>query len=325
MKNKYIKHSSGPILAPKGNPFLYYPGNWEGRWVYNPRVIKHNGIYYLFYTGKSGVNFLLDLKIQLRQDIGVQTSKDLLKWERLANNPVLSPSSVPSEWDSDLVAHPFILKNKDRYFMYYDGSQKGDWKESIGIAVSKNLTNWTKLDKPVLQPGPYKWNKKHVSRCCVINDSKGDFYMYFAGHDGDCERIGLAKSSDGLKWKKVSECPVIDLGDIGEWDSRFVSDPRVIKVGEYYLMFYTGYKSTKASIGIAFSKDLLSWKRFRNNPILSNGVSGSWNQDESSRPEILKDNDEYYMFFTGVKHPIYKIGFVKLNMKKIVEDIKNDK
>lgn len=323
-KKRLTIKNPGPILAPKGFPYRYYSGNWEGRWVYHPQIIKKKDKYYMFYTGKSGITFLGNIKLQLRHDIGLATSKDLKKWERYRDNPIFSPSLSKNDWDSDLVAHSYVLEKGDQYYMFYDGSPQGGWKECIGIATSKDLINWVRNDKnPVLKGGSFWWDKIHVSRCCVTWGGNGYFYMFYAGNDGICERIGVARSKDLINWDKFIKEPVVNLGTKGSWDETYVSDPKVLKVKEHYLMSYTGYKGNRGCIGLAYSQDLVKWTKFPLNPILEPGEVGSWDQDEAVRSDFVILDNQYYLFYTGKKYFFYSSGYAKVNIEKIIKIIKN--
>jgi len=280
-------------------------------------------------------------KLQMRQDIGLAISTNTKTWKRYSSNPVLSPSDAGKDWDSDLVCHSTVIKHNKKFYMFYDGSPKKAWKEAIGIATSDDLLSWQKLkENPVLRNGSYWWDSHHVSRCSVMK-AKNVFYMFYAGHDGVCERIGIAKSRDLITWKKLSRKPILDLGKVGEWDDRFVSDPKVIRVGNYYLMSYTGLKEpnseisktlanshfthAKGGVGIAYSKNLINWKKFSQNPILESGKKGSWDQDEASRADFVKTGGKFYLFYTGVNGFKYSIGIAEVKMDKLLKAIKNEK
>jgi hypothetical protein len=57
------------------------PGTWEGMVVSAPSIIKHEGVYYMFYTG-------FDDRVPGKQTVGLATSKDLFRWQRHEGNPV---------------------------------------------------------------------------------------------------------------------------------------------------------------------------------------------------------------------------------------------
>ena len=306
------------VIGPRGFSHFRLGNNWEGRWVYHPQVVQFGTGYFLFYSGKTGY--------KMRHDIGMAKSTDFKIWKRYTKNPILSPSKQRLLWDSDLVAHGFIFKKNGVYYMFYDGSPKSMWKEGIGVATSLDLYTWKKYKKnPVLTPGDFWWDKDHVSRCCVVKSTNSYYYMYYAGHDHRTERIGVARSKDLFLWEKFVKEPVLHLGKKDEWDERHISDPRVLKVEKFYLMLYTGYdKKARGSIGIAYSTDLISWKKFLDNPLIPFGKQGSWNQDESGRADFVKLNNKYYIFFSGRRGKKFSIGYCQLELKKLVKAIEKD-
>ncbi len=316
MKDTPVVTIKNVILSPRGFPFIDSGNNWEGRWVYHPQIIQKNKQFFMFYSGKSGFS--------MKHSIGFATSNDAVEWSRFASNPCLVPSENKNIWDSDLVAHGFIFEKEDEYFMFYDGSPKTHWQEGIGIAKSRDLIHWKKIkENPVLKAGDFWWDKDHVSRCCVIPGKDKYFYMYYAGHDHICERIGLARSKDLLTWEKFIQEPILNLGEKDTWDEKHISDPRIIKVSQYYLMTYTGYdKKGKGSIGIAFSTDLHEWIKMTGNPILTFGKEGSWNADETGRGEIAEIGPTYYLYFSGRKGFYFRIGYGIVNMEQIISNIK---
>ncbi|MEK9153191.1 MAG: hypothetical protein AAB723_01160 [Patescibacteria group bacterium] len=316
MADTFTKKQENFIFSPKGLPYIFLGKNWEGRVVYHPQIIEKDGQYYLFYTGTTSAK-----AICFRHDIGLAISSDLKEWQRHKGNPVLSPGKTGA-WDSDLVAHSFIIKKDDLYYMFYDGSPKGEWSEVIGLATSADLLNWQKHENsPVLQGKDSWWDKNHVSRCGVFWEN-GLYYMFFAGHDGLVERIGLATSPDLLYWQKQSPEPVLDLGTKGEWDEQHISDPRVIKFNDIFLMFYTGYdKKGKGRLGLAYSQDLLRWQRFKQNPIMGIGQPGDWDQDEACRADIFQDKEQYFIIYSGRKGSKFRIGLAQLDLPKILSQI----
>lgn len=320
MSESYVEKFKNPILTSKGLPYLYlkWLNNWEGRSVYHPQIIKKDGKYYLIYTGTTSFQQLC-----YHHDLGLAVSNDLNKWERFQKKPIFT-RGVKGEWDGDLAAHSYIIKKDDLYYLFYDGSYLDAWHEEIGVAISSDLINWQRYEKnPVLKSGDWWWNKNHVSRCCVFEEN-GKYYMFFAGHDGYCERIGMAVSDDLLNWRKEYSEPVLDLGKTGDWDEFHISDPRVLKIDELYLMFYSGYdaKEKKGRLGVAYSRDLLHWEKFKDNPIMNTGSKSDWDSHEAARANIfLDDNNEYYLVYSGGRGINFKTGIAKLNLNRIIENI----
>ncbi len=301
-----IEKVEKPIIKQGIKRFVFF--DWNSLWAYHPCVIEHNKKYYLIYTGKS-------LKIGISHKIGIAVSKDLNTWEELDNNPLFNEGK-DGEWDSDFVAHAYVFKDGSKFYMLYDGSKKGNWLESIGLAESKNLIDWKKyIGNPIFTVATNWWENHHVSRCCVFKKN-GMYHLYYAGHDGERERIGMAKGKSLLELKRFSDMPVLDVGKDGEWDEKSISDPRIIKYNNKYLMLYSGIdKKGIERAGLAISKNLLSWKKYRKNPILDVSAQ-SWDRTSSARADIKIFNNHIYIFYSGKKNFFYNIGVANLQIEK---------
>jgi predicted GH43/DUF377 family glycosyl hydrolase len=70
--------------------------------------------------------------------------------------------------------------------------------------------------------------------------------------------IGYATSLDGVTWNKHLGNPVLTKGGLGAWDSQYIREPSVVKVGGTYHMFYSGTDNwPRFKIGHATSPDHL--------------------------------------------------------------------
>lgn len=273
-------------------------------WAYHPVVTEKDGVYYMFYTGRS-------FSKAIAHHLLLAKSTNLRDWKRLG--PILKNGNDKS-WDSDFLAHSFVFMDEEKYLMLYDGSRKGDWLEEIGLAESNDLVHWKKYkNNPILKVGKNWWENRHVSRCCVYKE-KGTYYLFYAGHDNKRERIGLVKGKSILNLKRFLKNPVLDVGKKGEWDERSISDPRAFKYKDKYLLFYSGIDAKGIErIGAAESSDLINWKKFEKNPILD--VSrNSWDKVSAARADIKKIDGSFYIFYSGKKKLLYSIGMAKLNI-----------
>ncbi len=79
-------------------------------------------------------------------------------------------------------------------------------------------------------------------------------------------RIGHAVSCDFLNWKY--EGTVLD-GYTDGWDNLHLATGSVAKLGDTYYMMYTGHATDRPGLGIAKSKDLYSWERACDAPVIS--------------------------------------------------------
>jgi predicted GH43/DUF377 family glycosyl hydrolase len=120
------------------------PGTWEGEVVSAPSVIKHNGTYYLFYTG-------FDDRVHGKQSIGFATSKDLFRWERHPGNPVYEAppwtARNASGWLDCRDAH-VIAYGKE--FLMFTMVTTAEGKGAIAVASSTDLVKWKDLGPAVV-------------------------------------------------------------------------------------------------------------------------------------------------------------------------------
>lgn len=119
------------------------PGTWEGMVVSAPSIIKHEGTYYMFYTG-------FDDRVPGKQTIGLATSKDLFQWERYAGNPIYEAPEWAEKradgWIDCRDAH--VIKYGDEFLMFTMVTTK-EGKGAIALASSKDLLKWEDLGPAV--------------------------------------------------------------------------------------------------------------------------------------------------------------------------------
>ena len=66
--------------------------------------------------------------------------------------------------------------------------------------------------------------------------------------------------------------------------------------------FYDFYNAAQGSVeqtGVAFSTDLLSWKRYPDNPVVRVRPKG-YDERFASDPKVFRDGDHWVMFYFGV-------------------------
>ncbi|MGG4032949.1 hypothetical protein ABEV74_04445 [Paenibacillus cisolokensis] len=126
-----------PILAPEDGE------EWERGGLYKECLLEHDGTFYLFYNAKN------KNRGRWVEQTGVATSTDLVQWRRHADNPVIRVT--PDAWDSGFVSDPCVLRDGDRWVMFFFGY---DYKAAQeGIAFSDDLLNWTKYPEPIITVG----------------------------------------------------------------------------------------------------------------------------------------------------------------------------
>ncbi|MGB9911152.1 MAG: alpha/beta fold hydrolase [Microgenomates group bacterium] len=121
------------------NPVITKTETWEYNNVSYPHVIYNNGVYEMWYATGAG---------DLPTRIVYAYSLDGIHWIKPADkNPVLEVGPYGS-WDSVNISSPFVLKEGNKYKMWYDGYDGKQWR--IGYAESIDEINPT----PTLKPTP---------------------------------------------------------------------------------------------------------------------------------------------------------------------------
>ena len=141
--------------------------------------------------------------------------------------------------------------------------------------------NWTKHpDNPVLTPGsPGEWDEASVYYPQVIYHNS-TYHLWYQGSRTDTTRIGHATSPDGITWTKDANNPVLDVGPDGAWDDQSAYFGSVLLVDDVFHMWYNGdttnWGEDMNKIVHATSPDGITWTKDPNNPVLTTGPSGSW-------------------------------------------------
>lgn len=189
---------------------------------------------------------------------GIAYSNDLgMSFLRNTEKPVFQKSDE----DKYFVNGAFIYSHHNEYIMYYSGGIKwlnaGDKSESVYVikmATSKDLTNWTKLNKEIIKENTV--NECQNTPCVIKIDNM--YHMWFSyrpaidfrnGENG--YRIGYAISEDLLNWKRDDNKAGIDLSEKGSWDSEMICYPYVFKLDNRVIMLYCGNYFGRDGFGYA--------------------------------------------------------------------------
>ncbi len=198
---------------------------------------------------------------------------------------------IPREGATD-VLNPSVIRWRGEYLNLYSEYDGKTWHTAL--AISKDGEHWEKRGR-VLSPAGWEGDSIAANGSAL---GSGDeiFYWYQAG---DPPRIALAESKDGEHWTKNPQ-PVLDPGPFGSFDERGVSDPCVIRAGEYFYLFYTGLdRARRQRLGIARSKDGEQWDKLRTNPILEMGAPGAFDENGLGEPAVWSSGGEWWMLYTG--------------------------
>lgn len=184
------------MALPKGKS-----GGWDGASVFTPNILVAEGRYWLFYTGTSRQytkGFNPDSKI----GIAVSDSPDG-PWERTAENPALTNSESPEDFDSHLIDDACLIVRDQKYWLYYKGRQlgKGPGQTQMGVAIA---------DRPEGPYVRYKNNPVIPGNHEVLVWPQGNGVAALIGTTGPKEITrATLYAEDGLHFTKTQD--VIDV------------------------------------------------------------------------------------------------------------------
>ncbi len=225
-----------------------------------------------------------------------------VNWTKYSGNPVIT-GGQNGAWDRHKFM-PSILYNTDstRYEIWYSASvgESVGWRPyRIGFATSEDGINWTVRADPVLTPGlAGEWDANTVEAAYVIREND-QYKMWYTSGSG---KNGYATSPDGINWTKYSGNPIFEAGT-QSWEAGGVYMGCVLPVTGGYKMWYSGWTAgvTHESIGYATSADGIFWQRDTlNNPVIEDGLSGSWDDVGVYLPSVLFIDNLYYLWYGGM-------------------------
>ena len=117
---------------------------------------------------------------------------------------------------------------------------------------------------PVFAAAQGKWDAKIRERGWILKEESG-WKLWYTGYDPDQQpttmSLGLATSSDGIKWHRSSEHPIVD--------DFWIEDIMVVKRGDEYFMLAEGAQDQSQLLK---STDGVQWERMGTLDVrLSNG------------------------------------------------------
>jgi hypothetical protein len=283
-------------------------GAWDDDEIERPCVIKDGSTSKMWYGGFDGSIWQIGY---------AESTNGITGWSKSGSNPVLTVG-VSGKWDDEHISLPWVILDGGTYKMWYTGTDDptGETDIQIGYATSPDGIAWTRQNSgnPVLQKGSVNdWDADSVEHSTVIKD--GSLYkMWYVGwNESTTETLGIgyATSTDGITWYKYDDPattadpyansdPVFSLGQEGAWHCEWLTSPCVIKEDSIYRMWFLGESNVgKERIGFAYSMDGIHWRQYDGNPIIMEGGSGAFDENDAADPMVYKDGTTYKMWYRG--------------------------
>lgn len=260
----------------------------------DPSVIKFKGRYLMYYSIKSPKtgNGMDGWKI------GVSESNDLYNWKKIAE---VTPAAI---YEAKGLCAPCAKVIDGKVHIFYQTYGNFE-KDAICHAFSDDGLSFTRNNSnPIFHPTGNWTNGRAID--AEVYKFKHKYFLYFATRDpsGKIQKQGVATAPGNTDFKRSDWTQAADSSILYPkypWEGECIEAASIIKKGNTLYMFYAGaYNNAPQQIGVAKSKDGISWTRLSDKPFITNGKPGEWNESESGHPGIFEDSDgKTYLFFQG--------------------------
>ncbi|MCW5963846.1 MAG: family 43 glycosylhydrolase [Bryobacterales bacterium] len=188
-------------------------------------------------------------------------SSDGLTFRREPSNPIFRPTG---DWNAGRAIDAEVVPFRDRWLLYA-ATRDPEMKIQMLVGASAPRAggfardSWTMLaDRPLLKP-ELPWETQCIEAPSVIVRD-GALYMFYAGgYNNDPQQVGCARSTDGIRWERIFQEPLLANGKPGEWNSSESGHPAafVDDDGQTYL-FFQGNNDNGRTWHLSFRK--LEWQ-----------------------------------------------------------------
>ncbi|KAJ4524293.1 hypothetical protein HRR83_002413 [Exophiala dermatitidis] len=148
---------------------------------------------------------------------------------------------------------------------------------------------------PILTANPdHDWESAYVYNPAALVLNETIFLLYRAQNASKTSSIGLAWSSDGYHFTRLSR-PILHATE--PWEAGGgTEDPRIVRVNGTFYLTYTAYDLGTPRLCIATSEDLVQWTK--HNPLFQSGPGTIFDHSKSGAI-ITKPSPDglYHMFF----------------------------
>jgi len=224
-------------------------GSYDDDWVIAPELVRLSTTHWrMYYSAKqSGRSFF-----QQAWSLAMAETHDAGEtWTKHQGNPILTTGKA--EWEQGAVGFCSVEQTDEGFRMWYLGTNTAqNAVKQVGLATSKDGVVWDRSDQnPVIAVRPdFVWEKGAIAVPRVIRDGKLLKVWYCSYPQNNTYAIGQAASVDGVHWRRSAHNPVLRKSGTG-WDSSMTAYPGVVRVGDQYLMWYSGNSYGGAGIGLA--------------------------------------------------------------------------
>lgn len=237
---------------------------WDNYSIWTGAILKENGRYYMFYTGRSRQDeeIWTPLEWQRPQKVGLATSKDMLNWRRHTNSmsaPIIPNPGANGVFDGVAWRDPYPIKLGDQYHVFISARvlpgnhDIAGWDEGGAIAcvTSKSLTDWSSAQTTLFACSRHFYQMEVPQVFWVRRGQKKVAYLIFCTHERDNSRLRrrelpATEIREGTFYMRSKPVPVDSTELPPLWGrARFLSSlyaGRIFKGEDGVLTFYGCHK-----------------------------------------------------------------------------------
>lgn len=246
-------------------------------------------------------------------------SNDGVNWELPQGviNPIAPMPEVGHNCDVDMIYNDIT----DELWMYWVESD--DIRQSwVKVIKSSDGVNWSEPETVV---DDSRAMYSLLSPSIIIKDNK--YYMWSVntgngGWNNQSNKVEFRESVDGENWSEPTVLSNFSQPGSQIWHVDVEYIPSKNEYWAIYPAYKNGTGSDKTSLYYAKSKDGINWREY-DQPILSKGSAGSWDDMEIYRSTFIYDEETNMMkvWYGGISQnpQIWKIGYTENNYDKFTE------
>ncbi|MCX6219231.1 family 43 glycosylhydrolase [Spirosoma sp.] len=154
-----------------------------------------------------------------------------ITFTRDETNPIFRPNGA---WTCGRAIDAEVIQYKNQYLLYFATRNPAYTVQMQGVAAaSLNTTfarnDWKLLaDSSILRP-VLPWEKKCVEGASCLPVGKSLYMFYAGGYNNEPQQIGVAVSTDAVRWQRLSDEPLLKNGEPGSWNASESGHPHVFK------------------------------------------------------------------------------------------------
>jgi beta-1,2-mannobiose phosphorylase / 1,2-beta-oligomannan phosphorylase len=148
-------------------------------------------------------------------------SSDGLSFTRNPSNPIFHPTG---DWNVGRAIDADVIPFGDRLLLYFATRDPHMKIQMLGVASAPldsdfGREHWVQLcDQPILKP-ELPWEGECIEAPALFRRGERLFMFYGGAYNNWPQQIGLATSTDGVQWQRVSDQPFLPNGEPGSWNA----------------------------------------------------------------------------------------------------------